>query len=54
MPFFFNSSLADSTESVPSAFFTEMCIRDRAYDVELVEVLTGFKYIGEQMLKYEK
>ena len=26
----------------------------KAYDVELVEVLTGFKYIGEQMLKYEK
>ena len=25
-----------------------------AYGVELVEVLTGFKYIGEQMLKYEK
>ena len=25
-----------------------------AYDVELVEVLTGFKYIGEQMLKFEK
>lgn len=25
-----------------------------AYDVELIEVLTGFKYIGEQMLKFEK
>lgn len=25
-----------------------------AYNVELVEVLTGFKYIGEQMLKFEK
>lgn len=25
-----------------------------AYGVELVEVLTGFKYIGEQMLKFEK
>ena len=25
-----------------------------AYNVELVEVLTGFKYIGEQMLKMEK
>lgn len=25
-----------------------------AYDVELVEVLTGFKYIGEQMLRYEQ
>lgn len=25
-----------------------------AYGVELVEVLTGFKYIGEQMLQYEK
>ena len=24
------------------------------YGIELVEVLTGFKYIGEQMLKYEK
>ena len=24
-----------------------------AYDVELIEVLTGFKYIGEQMLKFE-
>ena len=25
-----------------------------AYNVELIEVLTGFKYIGEQMLKFEK
>ena len=25
-----------------------------AYDVELIEVLTGFKYIGEQMLKFEQ
>ena len=25
-----------------------------AYDVTLIEVLTGFKYIGEQMLKFEK
>ena len=25
-----------------------------AYDVKLIEVLTGFKYIGEQMLKFEK
>jgi phosphoglucomutase len=25
-----------------------------AYQVELVEVLTGFKFIGEQMLKFEK
>ena len=25
-----------------------------AYGVELIEVLTGFKYIGEQMLKFEK
>lgn len=25
-----------------------------AYEVELIEVLTGFKYIGEQMLKFEK
>ena len=26
----------------------------KAYGVKLIEVLTGFKYIGEQMLKYEK
>ena len=26
----------------------------KAYGVHLIEVLTGFKYIGEQMLKYEK
>ena len=25
-----------------------------AYDVELIEVLTGFKYIGEQILSFEK
>ena len=25
-----------------------------AYDVELIEVLTGFKYIGDQMLKFEQ
>ena len=25
-----------------------------AYGVKLIEVLTGFKYIGEQMLKFEK
>ena len=39
-----------------------MCIRDRdmgkaiaaAYGVKHIEVLTGFKYIGEQMLKFEK
>ena len=26
----------------------------KAYGVKLIEVLTGFKYIGEQMLKYEQ
>jgi phosphoglucomutase len=26
----------------------------KAYNVELVEVLTGFKYIGEKMLQFEK
>ena len=31
-----------------------MCIRDRYYGMPLIETLTGFKYIGEQIRNFEK
>ena len=50
-----NNSMPENPVLVESIVSTDMAKAiAKAYDVELVEVLTGFKYIGEQMLKYEK
>lgn len=49
-----NNSMPENPVLVESIVSTDMAKAiAKAYDVELVEVLTGFKYIGEQMLKYE-
>ena len=50
-----NNTMPENPVLVESIVSTDMAKAiAKAYDVELVEVLTGFKYIGEQMLKYEK
>lgn len=50
-----NGSMPANPAFVESIVSTDMAKAiAKAYDVELVEVLTGFKYIGEQMLKFEK
>ena len=50
-----NGTLPENPAFVESIVSTDMGKAiAAAYGVELVEVLTGFKYIGEQMLKYEK
>ena len=50
-----NGTMPENPVLVESIVSTDMAKAiAAAYGVELVEVLTGFKYIGEQMLKYEK
>ena len=50
-----NGTLPENPALVESIVSTDMAKAiAAAYDVELIEVLTGFKYIGEQMLKFEK
>lgn len=50
-----NNTMPENPVLVESIVSTDMAKAiAAAYGVELVEVLTGFKYIGEQMLKYEK
>ena len=50
-----NHTMPENPVLVESIVSTDMAKAiAAAYGVELVEVLTGFKYIGEQMLKYEK
>ena len=50
-----NNTMPENPVLVESIVSTDMAKAiAKAYDVQLVEVLTGFKYIGEQMLKYEK
>ena len=50
-----NDTLPEHPALVESIVSTDMAKAiAAAYDVELIEVLTGFKYIGEQMLKFEK
>ena len=50
-----NGTLPENPALVESIVSTDMAKAiATAYDVELIEVLTGFKYIGEQMLKFEK
>ena len=50
-----NGSMPKNPVLVESIVSTDMAKAiAAAYNVELVEVLTGFKYIGEQMLKYEQ
>ena len=50
-----NGSMPKNPVLVESIVSTDMAKAiAAAYNVELVEVLTGFKYIGEQMLKFEK
>ena len=50
-----NNSLPENPALVESIVSTDMAKAiAAAYGVELIEVLTGFKYIGEQMLKFEK
>ncbi|MDD6504960.1 MAG: phospho-sugar mutase [Lachnospiraceae bacterium] len=50
-----NGTMPKNPALVESIVSTDMAKAiAEAYDVELIEVLTGFKYIGEQMLKFEK
>ena len=50
-----NGTFPENSALVESIVSTDMAKAiAAAYDVELIEVLTGFKYIGEQMLKFEK
>jgi phosphomannomutase len=39
--------------SIPVCTMRRFCVMIKSAVKRLVEVLTGFKYIGEQMLKYE-
>lgn len=50
-----NGTLPANPALVESIVSTDMAKAiAAAYNVELIEVLTGFKYIGEQMLKFEQ
>ena len=50
-----NGTMPENPALVESIVSTDMAKAiAAAYDVELIEVLTGFKYIGEQMLKFEQ
>ncbi len=50
-----NNTLPKNPALVESIVSTDMAKAIAgAYGVELIEVLTGFKYIGEQMLKFDK
>ena len=50
-----NSTMPENPALVESIVSTDMAKAiASAYGVKLIEVLTGFKYIGEQMLKFEK
>ena len=50
-----NGTMPANPALVESIVSTDMAKAIAAsYDVELIEVLTGFKYIGEQMLKFEQ
>ena len=50
-----NGTMPENPAFVESIVSTDMAKAiAAAYDVELIEVLTGFKYIGEQMLKFEQ
>ena len=50
-----NGTMPESPALVESIVSTDMAKAiAKAYGVELIEVLTGFKYIGEQMLSFEK
>ncbi len=49
-----NGTMPENPAFVESIVSTDMAKAiAKAYGVELIEVLTGFKYIGEQMLKFE-
>lgn len=50
-----NHTMPENPALVESIVSTDMAKAiASAYGVKLIEVLTGFKYIGEQMLKFEK
>ena len=50
-----NNTMPENPALVESIVSTDMAKAiASAYGVKLIEVLTGFKYIGEQMLKFEK
>ncbi len=50
-----NHTLPENPAMVESIVSTDMAKAiAKAYNVELIEVLTGFKYIGEKMLEFEK
>ena len=50
-----NNTMPENPALVESIVSTDMAKAIAfAYGVKLIEVLTGFKYIGEQMLKFEK
>ena len=50
-----NGTMPKNPALVESIVSTDMAKAiAKAYGVELIEVLTGFKYIGEQMLSFEK
>ena len=50
-----NGTMPENPALVESIVSTDMAKAiAKAYGVELIEVLTGFKYIGEQMLSFEK
>lgn len=50
-----NNTMPEKPALVESIVSTDMAKAiASAYGVKLIEVLTGFKYIGEQMLKFEK
>ncbi len=50
-----NGTMPENPALVESIVSTDMAKAiAKAYGVELIEVLTGFKYIGEQMLRFEQ
>ena len=50
-----NNSMPENPVLVESIVSTDMAKAiAKAYDVELVEVLTGFKFIGQKILEFEK
>jgi phosphoglucomutase len=50
-----NGTMPENPALVESIVSTDLAKAiAKAYNVELVEVLTGFKYIGEKMLQFEK